>query len=131
MFKNIGGKIKGIAIISAIICMIPSVILGLYLMSLSEISEPMGVLGLIVIILGVLFPWIGFYLLYGYGQLVENSDKLVLILGGKEKPQTYNPAFTEDQNQKILRITELRKKGLITEEQYQKAINSPNILDKF
>ncbi len=38
---------------------------------------------------------------------------------------------TEIHKQKIARINDLRKKGLITEEMYQTAINNPNILDRF
>ena len=49
-----------------------------------------------------------------------------------DKPQEYVSSITEAElKQKIARIAGLRKKGLISEELYQKAINNPRILDKF
>ena len=35
------------------------------------------VVGILTILLGVLISWIGSFVLYGFGQLVDNSDKLV------------------------------------------------------
>ena len=49
-----------------------------------------------------------------------------------DEPQEYVPSCTEEERKrKIVRITDLRKKGLISEELYQKAINNPSVLDKF
>jgi len=49
-----------------------------------------------------------------------------------DEPQEYVPSCTEEEcKRKIARIADLRKKGLISEELYQKAINNPRILDKF
>ncbi|MBO5837368.1 MAG: hypothetical protein J6Q92_05690 [Oscillospiraceae bacterium] len=49
-----------------------------------------------------------------------------------DEPQEDIPTYTkEDRKRKIARITELRKKGLITEEMYQQAINNPKVLERF
>ena len=49
-----------------------------------------------------------------------------------DEPQEYVPSCTEEEHKrKIARIANLRKKGLISEELYQKAINNSRILDKF
>lgn len=68
MFDNIGGKIKVLAQVVCWIGITISVIFGL-------ISFENG--GIVVIILGSLFSWIGSFTLYGFGQLIENSDILV------------------------------------------------------
>lgn len=68
MFDNIGGKIKVLAQVVCWLGIIISVFLGL-------INFENG--GIIVIILGSLFSWVGSFTLYGFGQLIENSDTLV------------------------------------------------------
>ena len=74
MFDNIGGKIKTLAQVVTWIGIIASVISGIVLMS---IAEEMIFVGLMVMIFGALMSWVSSFVLYGFGQLVENSDKLV------------------------------------------------------
>lgn len=70
MFENIGGKIKVLAKVCTWIGIGGSVLAGVPVMIAS------GVAGLIVIVVGCLASWVGSFLLYGFGQLVENSDKM-------------------------------------------------------
>ena len=72
MFNNIGGKIKALAIIIFVIGLIISFSVGFVLIKNGDSSR-----GILVIILGSLISWISVFTLYGFGQLVENSDKLV------------------------------------------------------
>ena len=72
MFNNIGGKIKGLAIIIFAIGLIISFSVGFVLIKNGNSSR-----GILVIILGSLISWISVFTLYGFGQLVENSDILV------------------------------------------------------
>ncbi len=74
MFDNIGGKIKTLAQVVTWIGIIASVISGFAIMS---IDEEMIFVGLMVMIFGALMSWVSSFVLYGFGQLVENSDKLV------------------------------------------------------
>ncbi len=74
MFDNIGGKIKTLAEVVTWIGIIASVISGIAIMS---IGEEMIFVGLMVMIFGALISWVSSFVLYGFGQLVENSDKLV------------------------------------------------------
>lgn len=69
MFDNIGGKIKGAASFISVSGIIASIIAGVDL-----VSKETVIVGLIIIIVGSLFSWVGSFLLYGFGQLVENSD---------------------------------------------------------
>ena len=83
MFKNIGGKIKKLSEIVTWIGIIASVILGIIIMLPGDI---MILVGVIVMAWGCFSSWIGSFLLYGYGQLIENSDKLVLLhIGENDK----------------------------------------------
>lgn len=74
MFENIGGKIKMVAAAVCWIGIIAFVILGVAIMSASDDAILPGFL---VMILGSLFSWIGSFMTYGFGQLIQNSDIIV------------------------------------------------------
>lgn len=74
MFDNIGGKIKTVASTLTVIGIVLSIFSGLIVL-LDGSAE-----GLLLMIFGSLFSWLGSFLLYGFGQLIENSDKLVALL---------------------------------------------------
>lgn len=70
---NIGGKIKGIAVFSAIILAIFFIVFGVTTLEAGLTT------GIWFLIGGSIFAWITGCMLYGFGQLVENSDKLVAL----------------------------------------------------
>lgn len=69
MYDNIGGKIKLLAIWIFIIEAIAAVIFGIDLVANDD-----GLFGFLTIILGPIVAWVSSWLLYGFGQLVHNSD---------------------------------------------------------
>ena len=71
MYDNIGGKIKGLAKTSFIVATIAAVITGIALIATDE--DLIGY-GLLVMVVGPIVAWFSSWLLYGFGQLVENSD---------------------------------------------------------
>ena len=80
MFDNIGGKIKSLA---QVVCWIGIVCSVLYGIILIVADEDLAFLGFVVMIIGPLVSWVSSFTLYGFGQLVENTDQLVL---NAEKP---------------------------------------------
>ncbi len=70
MFKNIGGKIKTLASVIAWLGIISSVIGGFGYMTIDE-DFIFG--GIIIVVAGSITSWIGSFVLYGFGELVENS----------------------------------------------------------
>lgn len=75
MFDNIGGKLKTLASAVMIIGCIASVILGL-----------LNVVNLLILTpLGCLISWIAALPLYGIGQAVENSEKILSRLPAEEE----------------------------------------------
>ena len=79
MFNNIGGKIKGFAQIVCWLGIIGSIITGLVFIGIGSDTRDGGglvILGILIAIVGSLTSWIGSFLTYGFGQLVENSDAL-------------------------------------------------------
>ena len=77
MFGNIGGKIKALAQVITWIGIIGSVIGGI---SVIAISEYLMLTGLLIMIIGSLISWVSSFVLYGFGHLIENTDKLVKSL---------------------------------------------------
>ena len=68
MFANAGGKIKAVAQVLTWIGIIGSVIGGIALISMNFIA------GLLTAGVGSLLSWVSALALYGFGELVENSD---------------------------------------------------------
>lgn len=74
MFKNIGSKIQGLAVLETGLGIMASILIGGIIMSQDESTI---FLGFVIIILGSILSWISSFLLYGFGKLIENSDYLV------------------------------------------------------
>lgn len=70
MFENIGGKIKGLARITAILGIMAFVIYGIVLFSVSVL------MGILVAVIGSLASWIGGFTLYGFGELIDATQSL-------------------------------------------------------
>ena len=108
MFNNVGGKIKAVAKVTAWIGIAICVIYG-FVMLVS--MEDMALIGLLIMTVGSLASWISALVLYGFGELVENSG---IIANKKEKAADNKP-----QEKKNEAIDKWLEKGLITEEEYQ------------
>ena len=71
MYDNIGGKIKTLAMVQCFIGAVISIIIGFVL-----IMEKAALLGLLVMVMGVVCSWILSFLIYGFGELVENTAQI-------------------------------------------------------
>ena len=81
MYRNVGDKIKIVAETICWLGIVGSVVYGFYVM-FNDIENADVVLlqiliGLGIMIVGSLSSWIGSFVLYGFGQLIENSDIIV------------------------------------------------------
>lgn len=102
MFDNIGRKIKGLAKAITVIGIIFSVFIGLIVLFDEE-----GI-GLYIIVFGCLSSWIGSMFLYGFGQLIENTDKLVMYCEGGihgTQPNAAPPKQQDTVEQPVRRIS--------------------------
>ena len=68
LYENIGGKIKNWAKWIFIVEAICAVIAGIGL-----IADDNGAVGFLVMIVGPLVAWVGSWLLYGFGELIETN----------------------------------------------------------
>ncbi len=71
MFDDIGGKIKMVAKIACWIGIILSVCYGIY-----DFVHEMPVDGIIWIVVGPLSSWIGTFVLYGFGELIDRVTSI-------------------------------------------------------
>ena len=90
MFDNMGGKIKTLAKVLVFLGILASVIGAIvlwaqagqvssrtgsyYYSAQSGESTTLVITGFVVLVVGVLASWVSSFVLYGFGQLVENSD---------------------------------------------------------
>lgn len=110
MFDNIGSKIKTVAQVGCIIGIIVSVISGIVCIATA------GGVGILVLIGCPLLCWIGSFVSYGFGELIERVTNIDCALNGK--PQQMSTANQE----KLKTLQHWREQGLITEEEYQERI---------
>ncbi len=81
MFYNIGDKLKKIAKIYYWVGIISSAFSGIILMS----DSLLGPLGLAFLIIGIILSIAISYAIYGFAQLIENSNKLIELQSNKNE----------------------------------------------
>ena len=74
MFDDIGEKIKSLAYAVFCVGIISSIIYGFVM---AGTDENLILLGFVIIIAGSLISLMSSYIIYGFGQLIENTDQLV------------------------------------------------------
>lgn len=101
MFDAIGAKIKGLTKLICWVGIIASVISGGAMLS----NRYTATIGIIVMILGSLLSWVGSFLLYGFGELIDQvmriSDMLSRtsgIIRDKSIPTTWKCAHCGQEN---------------------------------
>ncbi len=95
MYDNIGDKIKGLAKWTFIVEAIGAIITGISLMAT---DEDLILIGLLVMICSPIIAWVSSWLLYGYGQLIENSDTIAEEYNRKNK--THQKTVTKNNERK-------------------------------
>ncbi len=76
MYKNIGNKIKTLAKIVCIVIAIIWVMVGFVLIFNRYSSPFVRLIGLLTIFISPFFAWISSFLLYGYGELIEQNAEI-------------------------------------------------------
>ena len=95
-YENIGNKIKGLAQMAFVVEAIAAVITGIALMAS---DEDLILYGLLVLIAGPIIAWVSSWLLYGFGQLVENSDIIVAEYNRKNEKHEKEVAKNNEKKQ--------------------------------
>lgn len=87
MFNNIGGKIKKLAEITCLLGILASIAGGIIILIAAPTRSGIAILlaAIAAIVLGSLASWISSFVLYGFGELVENSCIQTELMIKKEK----------------------------------------------
>lgn len=123
MFDNIGEKIKSLAVIVCRIGIIVYILAAITMMIIGTNSydgEAITAWGVIVLIAGPLLSIANSFIIYGFGELIEKVCIIERnICGEKNKTIIHSKSETE----RTAQIDKLRSQGLITEEEYKKAVS--------
>ena len=78
MYNNIGKKIKLLAKINAWIGIVISLIIGIYFIYWDGVNNNFALLWLafLIMIAGSLLSWIGSWVLYGFGELIDKTTEI-------------------------------------------------------
>lgn len=90
MYDNIGEKIKGLAKVMFIVEAIAAVIGGLVLL-----VDKFLAIGLLTLFLGPVVAWVSSWLLYGFGELIDNACIIAANTRASKKEST---TFNTDNN---------------------------------
>lgn len=83
MYNNIGDKIKGGAIVIALIEAVIAFVSGIMI-----VAELSAAIGIIVMIVGIFIAYISSWLLYGFGELIQKTCNISnAVCGTKVKGQ--------------------------------------------
>ena len=135
-YDNIGGKIKGLAKACFTVETIAAIITGIGFM---VADSDLVLVGLLVMVFGPIVAWVSSWLLYGFGELIEKACEIADNTRGDKKephadaptpePQSTTPshqatafANPDVDPQRLAKLHKLREQGLITEEEFQRAI---------
>lgn len=120
MFENVGGKIKIVSKVMVWIEIIFSVIGGLALL----FNRYTQVAGLALLIAGPLVAWLSGLFLYGFGQLIENTDRMANQQPAAPAHRGRRSQAVEQRREKTLQtMDQLLAEGLITEQDYQQKLD--------
>ncbi len=118
MYNNIGSKIKGLVKLivygGILLLFIGGWILFFVLLD-RRATEDIAFIGIIIAFIGPVICWLSGFFLYGFGELIDQTQQInnILALSNKESIA----------NEKIAKLKEWREKDLITEEEYREKLS--------
>jgi len=127
MFENIGSKLKMLAKVNCWVGISLSIIAAIVMFASAADSfyggEMYIAIGFAVLIIGPLFSWIGSFVIYGFGELIDKTCAIERSVVDNSMSET----FIQLNSERIAKLNNLRAKNLITEDEYQKIINKEEI----
>lgn len=120
MYSNIGKKLKTLAMVIGIIEAVAAVVTGMVLFVEGlDYDEELIPVALLIMFIGPALAWISTWVLYGFGELV---DKTCDIARNTRPGTVKSETQTKIDLERLSQIERLRAQGLITEEEYRRAV---------
>lgn len=122
MFSNIGKKIKILAQIFCIVGIIASVITAITMFARASdayyTEELFIALGFVFLIVGPLVSWVSSFALYGFGELIDNSQIIAETVAPDKVKKSSAATQKSTERPAPVVLPELLQSGLITREEY-------------
>ena len=121
MFNDIGSKIKSLAKIISGVGIVVSLVISIFvfvtLHSTGFIEDEYSiVISIFLIVIGVALSWLATFLLYGYGELIDQTAEIKSFLASTNDKKIIKA--------KIEELKEWKDKGIITEVEYIEKIKT-------
>lgn len=118
MYKNIGEKIKTVAVIVMVLTILSAA--ANMLMTFDSGSDEEEIISIVVFVLSPLLGWLASVTLYGFGELICKATAIERNTRGEiTVSETQNKLQQERQET----LENLRAQGLISEEEYLQVLN--------
>ena len=119
MYENIGKKIKFFAGLvgygGVAVSIIAGIVWTVFLVD-NRYTRDYAFVGIVVGIVVAFLFWVGQFILYGFGELVDQTTQI-------NRKITFSSS-ENDVSEKVKKLKEWKTKGLITEAEYVEKINS-------
>ena len=127
LFENIGKKIKALAKWSFVVVAVVSILVGIIgTVAALDGDESLVAIFLPITFAGPILALLSAWMLYGFGELIDKVSDIAKNTAGDTPTDDsieIKPATQKTVDRKrIARLEELRKKELITEEEYRAAL---------
>ena len=131
MYDNIGGKIKGLAETVFIVEAVGAVITGIVLLAK---NDDLILAGLLTLVCGPIVAYIGSWILYAFGELVEDvhamRNKYYLIAEEQANRETEEKAKHEAELKAQREATEKARQEAEEKAKEHSAVNTPDSIKK-
>lgn len=117
MYTNVGRKIKAVATVICCVGILVSIILGGILFDMAgsisyRRNGTLDALGCVAIVVGSLISWVGSFILYAYGDLVENVTIIAELVA---KADAERESAAKRQRKKVHKVYMNKPRKLVSE----------------
>ena len=120
MYKEIGKKIKKLAIVVFVLEAILFFIGGIILMA---INNDLFLVGILMMIIGPLLAWVSSFILYGFGELIDKTSEIANNTSKARANVVLENSSKQSSNEELKKLLE---KGLISEDEYRQKVGLPS-----
>lgn len=120
MHKEIGKKIKKMAIV---IFVLEAILFFIGAIILMAINNDLFLVGILMMIIGPLLAWVSSFILYGFGELIDKTSEIA-----NNTSRTSANAILQNCSQRSSHdeLKKLLEKGLISEDEYYQKVGLPS-----
>ena len=120
MYKEIGKKIKKLAIV---IFVLEAIVFFIGEIILMAINNDLFLVGILMMIIGPLLAWVSSFILYGFGELIDKTSEIANNTSKARANVVLENSSKQSSNEELKKLLE---KGLISEDEYRQKVGFPS-----